>query len=380
MSEFLFSNDSPLRVRRVRGYRVPRYPSHTDPDPTLNPEPVPYPWKSSVAAALLALGETGCGKKEVKVAEAPAVEEVAAQAPISPLPAERAPTLDDAKVVDEVVAESMRETTKGDQNPFAQELGFSGLPYVTSPYGTGAPTYLDAALAQKLITQLFAAEGLKPQPATFTEEDFTASAQVYDPEERIGIIFGDGWNLAEDVVIDWQMKRLDEIASGKMKLAPHEEKQWSQSVVQKAANLVWRAGSSEERIKDLGAMRKLDSAQAKAQAYLDLIAKLDEPKLSMEEIKRADMMAEERQRYLAIITVLDSRFQFYVGGIPEFRARFENIADEAGKRKFASSKEKVEWIMEQEAPIYDEAKREQLVKLAQSVREYIAWARRNGLQ
>lgn len=119
------SNDRPLRVQRVRYYRVPRYPAHTDPDPTLAPEAVPYPWKGSVMAAVLALSEAGCSKSET--------EESSADAPSSkkPLPALEAKV---QKQIDEIVDAVLREQPEGKKNPFAQKLGLSGLPYVSSPY------------------------------------------------------------------------------------------------------------------------------------------------------------------------------------------------------------------------------------------------------
>ena len=224
MLDSMFSNDSPLRVRRVRSYRVPRYPSHTDPDPTTNPEPVPYPWKSSVAAALLALGEVSCGKKEVKVsASSPRPDS-------PPPPGERVITPGEAKVVDEILADVLRATPKGERNPFALSLGFSGLPYVSSPYGTGAPTTLDSALAQKLITRIFSAEGLKPQPTTFEEDDFTATAQGYDPEKHIGYIIGDWENLDESAASSWMWKDFQRIASGERKVENADDPRFLQSI------------------------------------------------------------------------------------------------------------------------------------------------------
>jgi hypothetical protein len=47
MLDAFSSNDRPLRVQRMRRYSVPRYPAHTDPDPTLAPEAVPYHGKAA---------------------------------------------------------------------------------------------------------------------------------------------------------------------------------------------------------------------------------------------------------------------------------------------------------------------------------------------
>lgn len=366
MIESLLPDDSPLRVSRVRSYRVPRYPAHNDPDPTTTPQPIPYPWKSGVAAALLALGETSCdrGKTESGTSK-------------SPLWSERAISPSEVTEIDQILAAALRETPKGDQNPFAQALGFSGLPHVSSSFGTGAPMPLDTVIAQKLITRLFTAEGLQPQPTTFTEDAFTATAQGYDPEKRIGFIIGAWGNLADDAVIGWQTNYLKAIASGEAKPTASDEVRLREIIEEMDNGLV---SLSDEQKQNLKAIRKLETPQAKGQAYLALVAKLDEPKLSMAEIEHAEKVAEAHQRYLAIITVFDRRFEIPDGGTPEFLIRLDAIEESAAKKNFAAPSEKRKWIREQQASINVEMRRQQLVKLAQSVREYIAWARRNGLQ
>jgi len=377
MIDSIFPDNSPLRVRRVRSYRVPRYPDHHDPDPTTTPQPVPYPWKSGVAAALLALGETSCdrGKKEQGASTQPP------QGPPLPPPAERVIFPDTEKEIDQIVAEALRETPKGDQNPFAQAFGFSGLPHVSSSFGTGAPTPLDSVLAQKLIARLFAAESLKSQPTTFTENDFTATAQGYDPEKRIGYVMGDEKNLGEGTIKSWTTENIFEIAAGKVTAATPKEVADLKKDLDRGAHYLFDGRTLDAAdTQHLADIAKIESPQESAKAYLALAAKLDEPKLSMTEIEHAEKMAEAHQRYLAIISIVDKRFESFDRAGSEYGKLNYAMYQEAEHRQFATQEERWAWIAKQQESINLKTQHEQLTKLAQSVREYIAWARRNGLQ
>lgn len=359
------SDDRPLRVQRVRRYRVPRYPSHVDPDPTTTPEPVPYPWKSSMVAAMLALGEVSCGKSK------PPVPTIAKR------PA-RVLTETEQKAIDAVVATALRETPKGAENPFAMKLGLSGLPHVSSSYGTGEPTPLDADLAQRLISELFKAEGLKPEPTTFAEKDFAFSADGYDKDKRVGYVIGDWNNLGEGAYSNWLVKDIEEIATGRrLPQSEGDENRLNEHIDAVATRLIERR--NDQQTAQLTAIRKVEPLQARAKAYVALLSKLDEPKLSMAEIERAEKMAEARQRHLAIISVFDKRFETD-GVTPELRERFREIEREAEKQTFADSCSKRDWIVKQYQPLMAEVNRQRLANLAQAVREYIAWARRSGVQ
>lgn len=373
MIDSLFPDNSPLRVRRVSTYRVARYPGHDDPDPTTTPQPIPYPWKSGVAAALLVLGETSCdrGKTESGASIPPP--------PTDAPPSERVITPSDLKEIDQIVAAALRQTPKGDQNPFAQALGFSGLPHVSSSFGTGAPIPLDSVVAQSLITRLFAAEGLKLQPTTFEEKEFTASAQGYDREKRMGYLIGEWSNLADGAIDNWMASSLAEIASGEQKPDPADEKRWPQIIDGMGEGLVSGTTLNDNQKQEMAAISKIESPQAKAQAYLVFASKLDVPKLSMAEIEQSERIAADRQRYLAIISVFDRRFQSRGEESPEFHEKIAAIMLEAEQRTFASPEEKTNWIIKRQEPVFAEMNRQPLTKLAQAVREYIAWARRNGL-
>jgi hypothetical protein len=365
------SNDRPLRVQRVRYYRVPRYPAHTDPDPTLAPEAVPYPWKGSVMAAVVALSEAGCSKSET--------EESSADAPSSkkPLPALEAKV---QKQIDEIVDAVLREQPEGKKNPFAQKLGLSGLPYVSSPYGTGAPTPLSTEIAQDLIARIFKAEGLEASPTTFAEKDLTGSVDGFDKEKRIGFVIGNWDSLDQTAFGSWMSRELLMFASGESPpVPPNEEAQVRDYMDRSAKWLFERVQLNEDQKAELTAAIKLESLQEKAKAYVALLRKLEEAKLSMDEIELAENQAEAHQRYLAIISVFDQRFQITEYD-PKARDRFEALNLEAEKIQFGSADEKAQWYRKQHDMLWTEMSRQRLMELARSVREYIAWARRSGIQ
>lgn len=153
-----------LQVKPVRRYRSARYPSHTEPDPTLHPTPVPYPFGAKFVAAAASLGAAALFR--------PAAAEDPAQ---------------DAKP----------------ENPFKVEA--SGLPFRTSPYGTGEPSRLEEDVARKLIDKLFRDAGYRLQTDfAYNREGVAFSASGYDPEKKVGYVFGTYQNLDTDAVVSWR--------------------------------------------------------------------------------------------------------------------------------------------------------------------------------
>jgi len=365
------SNDRPLRVQRVRRYRVPHYPAHTDPDPTLAPEAVPYPWKGSVMAAVLALSEAGCGKSGAETAStAPA----SSKKPLQALEAKV------QKQIDEIVDAALREQPKGTENPFALKLGLSGLPYVSSPYGTGAPTPLSTEIARALIARIFKAEGLEATLTTFAEKDFTGSVDGFDKEKHIGFVIGNWDSLDRTAFGSWMSQELLMFASGDSPPVPPDERAQLRDYMDRSAKWLFeRTQLSESQKAELTAATKLESVQEKAKAYVALLQKVEDAKFSMAEIELAEKQADAHRRYLAIISIYDQRFQITEYD-PEARDRFEALQLEAEKIKFGDADEKAQWYRKQHDMLWTEMSRQRLMELARSVREYIAWARRSGIQ
>ncbi len=147
------------RVRAVRRYRTPKYPSHTAPDPTREPYPIPYPLAPRVASALLVAGvAAGCGSR-----------------PARPAPA---------------------------SNPFTSSR--AGLPHHASMFGTGEPSRLDSERARKLIYSVFADEGFAlEREVRLRESGLDIVADGYDPARRVGFVYADWERLDSDAFVTW---------------------------------------------------------------------------------------------------------------------------------------------------------------------------------
>lgn len=325
---------------------------------------------AKTAAALLALAAAGCKS-------APKATPVAA----TPAHIQRVARPGVAVDLEPIIAAVMSESPKGLGNPFAQRWQLSGLPQGPNGCGSGGTMSMDGAAAQDLVRRLFVAEGLEPQPTVFNEEGFTASADGYDPEQRIGFVIADAYSLDHQALRDEAHEVLAAaIAQAKGFRLAKEEEQESWLLDRRAAVFFHAYPLDETQRKELAAIPTMESIPAKGRAYLALAAKLDEPLLSMAEIERADQMAADRQRYLAVISVVDQRFESSYQEYDGFAGRYAEIEIEATQRTFADAKEKAAWTNRQREVINLEVKRDHLTKLARSVREYIAWARRNGLQ
>lgn len=322
-----------LRVEPVRRYRVARYPSHIDPDPTTVPEKVPFPASGKFLAAIASLGLattlTGCGESELPAGRA---AEHQPSAPGGP----------GAAVL---------------ENPFRLEL--SGLPHRTSPYGTGVPAYIEEELARRVIERTFRAEGyhLKTdQPITDNGIAFVADG--YDSDKQIGYVFADWQNLAGDAYMSWAQP------------GPNPN-----SIDSLDALLQERSGQPDhaQLVAEAKAARALPDPARRKAALEALLTKLGRDKLSLTEIEQLERRAPRTKRFIAVISQFDTRFAQGFGALTfeeiqaqqAERAKIQQIPDPA-KRNAAlrEFEEKLARVV--------------IERLEQSVREYIQWARSQG--
>ncbi len=155
---------APLEVKPVRRMRTPGYPSHADPDPTRHPTPVPYPYAASFLAAAAAVGLGALFQ--------PAAAEDPEPAPDKP------------------------------PHPFT--VAESGLPFRTSPFGTGAPSRLDEAKAREVISRVFAQEGYRlSRDVPYDRNGVAFIADGYDAEKKVGFVFATHKRLDADGVLSW---------------------------------------------------------------------------------------------------------------------------------------------------------------------------------
>ena len=157
------------QVKPVSRYSVPKYPSHEDPDPTLYPKPVPYPFSRELITAVTGLGMASC------VGEASATFKPPPEKPKTVAP------------VEEATGPVKTSVPAPDENPFTLER--SGLPHRTSAFGTGQPSRVGEKVARRLIDRVFAEEGVELKPAhAYSTDDVAFEADGYDPKQRLGYV------------------------------------------------------------------------------------------------------------------------------------------------------------------------------------------------
>jgi hypothetical protein len=309
-------------------------------------------WKIGFATAILAFAQTSCEQNSA--------------------------SLETEELCEQIVSAVMLKKTNGSQNPFAQSLGLSGIPTALSFCGNGFPTPLDSLATQKLIACLLVAEGYQSVPTTFIENDFTATAQGYDTEKRIGFIVGDVSNFEVDLLNNGISNNLRVIADLEDDtMSPERVALLRNEITNYALFRFARRSLDPDSAQILAVISKIESPQQAAKAYLALETKSPKPKLSIDEIKLADKMAEDKQRYLAIISIFDKRFQISYAETLDQQKQMSEVLKKAEKKIFFTDEKKWQWIKGHAESIQLETERKRLTKLAYAVREYIAWARRN---
>jgi hypothetical protein len=342
------------RVKPVTRYRAAKYPSHADPDPTTYPAPVAFPFQREMVRAVAGFGLAaslfGC---------------------------ERRPEFTNP------------------QNPFVRA---NGLPHRTSPFGNGQPSFEIDAVARDVIAKVFKdTSGFKKViDKVFKDEGFTLERILYDkggvtfrpsgfdPQRRIGYVFGDEATLGDDAIVkfawmpsfeasSYQIEAGRELENGRPIPEPKEPgaiRRWlaiSKDMIQlvspelqKEAARIQALPDGPEMVATLGKFFKAFHAQF----------------LSMEEIRKLEEEAPKEKEFIAVISRFDVRHDVARRLFAEKTALREHFEKE---REAKTSEERIK-MREERMKRYELAVREMLETLERNVREYIAWARTQGLQ
>jgi hypothetical protein len=305
------------RVKPVTRYRAAKYPSHADPDPTTYPAPVPFPFQREMVRAVAGFGLAA-----------------------SLFGCERRPEF----------------TSR--QNPFVLA---NGLPHRTSPFGNGQPSFEIDAVARDVIDKVFKDTGgfKKVIDKVFKDEGFTLERILYDkggvtfrpsgfdPRRRIGYVFGDATTLGDDAIVGRPIPEPKE---------PEAIRRWLdiskyriQPELQKEAARIQGLPDGPEMVATFGKFFKSFHAQF----------------LSMEEIRKLQEEAPKEKEFIAVISRFDVR---------------HDVARRLFAEMTALEEEREVKTREERTKIYERAIREMLETLERNVREYIAWARTQGLQ
>ena len=295
-----------FRVSPVRRYRVPKYPSWEDPNPLDAPSAPPFPYRKEFLAAIAAttLGASTLGAQALSGG---------------------------AKAIA--------------KNPFTVRVG--GLPYRSSPYGTGQPQYMSESLARATIERVFREAGIRleskhrievPLGKTRTGEFL---ADGYDPKKKVGYVYAK-WDRCDESLM-----------SG-----------WMGSEFQEKVRRARRAARP-------GIQKKFDEARAiedeaeRTRALTALIEEVDRDRLSRDEARAFD--ATKGPQFIAVISGRDRRFQ--VSPTREDYDRINKamqIEDEGEKRKVLRE-------------IQEKIAAKAIANLEKGVRDYLRWAQSQGL-
>lgn len=314
-----------LAVRPVKAYRVPKYPSHADPNPLLVPERVAYPGCREVAAALAGLGILGAaGAASAEGADSTG-------APENPFSAER------------LVPIHVRPQVR--QNFIA--------------FGVGAPawprkTEFTRDEAAELIESVFRSEGFAARDRQWYRADgVEATLDGFDAERGIGFAFYEGETSAADLrnmytqyVSDFGPEHGASIFADSLGLSFGGRKE----------------GTPDEQAKKLESAIDLHVSQRQAQ------------ELSVAEARLLEGELAKRKTFVMVVGANDPRLKIPVEDYPLSaveKLQIESIPDWDKRREL-----EMKLLQAKDA----KATKVALEELERAVRQYIRWARSQGLQ
>ena len=278
------SKSSPLRVKRVKRYHLARYPSHRDPDPTTYPQPVPYPasWKWVAALASAGLAATaGCN--------GPSAAGSSPNAASSAAPGNGS----EGTVATSATASATNVKRNAADNPFS--IAVSGLPYRTSGYGTGVPSWIDSDLARRVIERTFKQQEVSLQPGyEVKDEEVQMVATGYNKDEKLGYVFVDWDNLDVDALIQWSMPK--NVLEGKLEAKVAYLKQ--QSV---------RLPNGQALVAEIAAAENLPDPARRKAALQQVLADVSSKLVSMKEAQELEKRAVDGEQLIAVIRQYERR-------------------------------------------------------------------------
>ncbi len=262
---------------------------------------------------------------------------------------------------------------KEKDNPFT--VAKSGLPFRTSPYGTGAPSYLSLEQARAIIDKVFADNGFQLQKDfAYKKDDIAFKATGFDAKARVGYVWGD-WNSLDptDAIINWMdgnyTKESVEQFIEENKDKPDNLKLHADRLVM----LLERKDIGSKHVMQIGQVRAIENLPDRLRAATELLEKL-KPKESDEKVSLREMKAleENTQKDRDFVAVISQRQFLYHAWdrSPEMQKAWQEAYAIKDPEKQAEALKKLE---EQQASAT-------LKQLEESVRDYLEWARGQGLQ
>lgn len=425
-----------LTVKPVKRYRKPKYPSHQDPDPTLDTNVTPYPLSTKVVSTLAAMAtvvSASCSSPENQSTDAGDGDshsaEVSSTSPQSEstkpnqqtvqrlraildqeakeagVPArpinfssllyayEKEQGVDRRKEINEHFKHSMgafgelpesqpidlgelRENefrnkliTEAGGNPFC--VAVSGLPHQTSPYGTGVPNYVEADFARRVIEKVFSDAGYTmQQDVQYDDNGVAFSVDGYDAEKKVGFVVGGWGNLDNDALVHWHL----------MRSGDDDDFSAQASSLEQSLNYPSASDSDKQIVRDIQAARKQPDLAKRSAAFKSILDRYSKSMLSLEEIEELESRALEGSDFIAVISTFDQRF------IRPWNVQLDDQERKLLKEEFKKTNDldsPDENVNYRELVRKEIAKKKVQVRMAElekAAREYIQWAKTQGLQ
>ncbi len=329
-----------LTVQPITGYKLPKYPRIGEIEANAVLSECPYPFRSSFKSCVATVGLTAI-LTQLCAAESPAKTE----------------------------------------NPF--QLSQSGLPFQTSPFGAGMPSYLSEEQARRVIDKVFAESGYHlREHLPFTDgENISFVADGYDPDKKIGYVWGDWESLDHrDAIISWSVPKLDKEAIDRI----FSDEQDADRQYQDSFKMAQRYIEGHELSDSVKAEYEEALSIADPREQLERLASImqrlepgeDPNRISLREAQELENRAASTKEYIALISCFDRRFQYRSWGMPENSAKRAEIEKLQGEYMASESREeRHELEMKIEALAAEDA----LSALEEAVRSYIEWAQRQGI-
>lgn len=250
--------------------------------------------------------------------------------------------------------EQTAEADKLPHNPFAE---IRGLPHRVPWCGTGQPCRLTSEMAREVIERVFRDHGYElTRDCAYRKGNVAFTADGYDESSGAGYVFTSGERLSDDAYISW-------LDVGKKKGDRDAQRR----------RLGIRAKRLNEELAKLAEDVIAKDGEAFDAALAEWVVAYDAERLSMSEIRKVSHRGPKRGEFIAIVSPFDRRYEFLWEGKREQSDRERELFEEFVIERDATTQERIR------DEIWKEIAREALENLERDVRDYICWARSQGL-
>jgi len=261
-----------LKVKPLRKYNTPVYPSYLDKNPIDHPDTLPYPFSYKALQALTAAGilvGVSCNTTKTSNDSTTSVQPTRTeQGPVTNLPTTNSDAPQDSL-----------------SNPFSFES--MGVPFMPAMFGTGMPSRLTSEEARETINRVFREEGIKLKSNyKYKQTDLNVTLDGYDANQKIGYVWVDYSKMSAGMVDGWVVSPYRNHHDAEIAIILDEKKYVTNSIdfLQSMIN----NGLSEEEDKDLVA------AYSKRFHQVDLLTNEDDKLATYKELY-LDMFIQKEQ-------------------------------------------------------------------------------------